>query len=139
MAEEMPAMAPSPPALPDTELRSVHTTNLPGLFAELRISLMISTYQADKIIVSWNDHGVLNTHFRSFAKPMGLAADLRHLTIGGRNTVWDYRNVPTVAHKLEPGGTHDAYYLPRRLHVTGDIDIHELAYDGDNALWEARL
>ena len=43
--------------------------------------------------------------------------------------------MPAVAHKLEPLGTHDACYVPRRLHVTGDIDIHEMAYDRDDALW----
>ena len=37
--------------------------------------------------------------------------------------------MPAVAQKLEPAGKHDACYLPRRIHVTGDIDIHELAWD----------
>ena len=116
-------------------LRSVHTSNLPALFAELGISLLVSTYQAGKAIVVRNDNGALNTHFRTFAKPMGIAADQTKLTIGGANTVWEYRNMPAVAQKLEPAGKHDACYLPRRIHVTGDIDIHELAWDGNNDLW----
>lgn len=66
---------------------------------------------------------------------MGMAADRARLTIGGTNTVWYYRNVPAVAPKLEPLGKHDACYLPRRIHVTGDIDIHEMAYDGEGDLW----
>jgi uncharacterized protein (TIGR03032 family) len=120
----------------DTDLlRSVHTSNLPALFDQLGISLIVSTYQAGKAIVVRNDNGALNTHFRTFAKPMGIAADNNRLTIGGANTVWEYRNMPAVAQKLEPAGKHDACYLPRRIHVTGDIDIHELAWDGDNELW----
>ena len=43
--------------------------------------------------------------------------------------------MPALATKLEPAGTHDACYLPRRIHVTGDIDIHELARDGADELW----
>jgi uncharacterized protein (TIGR03032 family) len=66
---------------------------------------------------------------------MGLAADQGHLAIGGRNTVWVYHNVPAVAPKLAPLGRHDACYLPHRIQVTGDIDIHELAYDGSHELW----
>jgi uncharacterized protein (TIGR03032 family) len=116
-------------------LRSVHTSNLPALFAELGISLIVSTYQAGKAIVVRNDNGALNTHFRTFAKPMGIAADHTRLTIGGANTVWEYRNMPAVAQKLEPAGKHDGCYLPRRIHVTGDIDIHELAWDDKNELW----
>ena len=43
--------------------------------------------------------------------------------------MWYYRNLPAVAGKLEPPGKYDACYLPRRVHVTGDIDIHELCWD----------
>ena len=125
---------PDAPEISDP-LRSVHTSNLPALFAELNIALVVSTYQAGKVIVVRNDDGVLNTHFRTFGKPMGIAADPTRLTIGGTNTVWYYRNVPAVAPKLEPAVKHDACYLPRRIHVTGDIDIHEMAYDRDDELW----
>src|SRR5580765_3688759 len=117
------------------DLHSVHTANLPELFEQLQISLIVSTYQAGKAIVVRNDNGTLNTHFRTFAKPMGIVADQDRLTIGGANTVWEYRNMPSVAKKLEPPGKHDACYLPRRIHVTGDIDIHELAWDCNNELW----
>jgi len=119
----------------ETALRSVHTSNLPELFEQLHISLIVSTYQAGKAIVVRNDNGTLNTHFRTFAKPMGIVADQNRLTIGGANTVWEYRNMPAVAKKLEPAGKHDACYLPRLIHVTGDIDIHELARDTNDELW----
>jgi uncharacterized protein (TIGR03032 family) len=125
--------APQPEKTAD--LRSVHTSNLPELFEQLGISLIVSTYQAGKAIVVRNDSGRLNTHFRTFSKPMGIVADHTRLTIGGANTVWEYRNMPAVAKKLEPAGKHDACYLPRRIHVTGDIDIHELARDGSDKLW----
>ena len=120
----------------DTEtLRSVHTSNLPALLEQLGISLVVSTYQAGKVIIVRNDGGKLNTHFRTFSKPMGIAVDNARLTIGGTNTVWYYRNMPAVAQKLDPAGTYDACFLPRRIHVTGDIDIHELAWGQDNELW----
>ena len=116
-------------------LRSVHTSNLPEILSQLNISLAVSTYQAGKVILVRNDESKINTHFRNFAKPMGIAADYSRLTIGGTNTVWYYRNMPAVAAKLAPPGKHDACYLPRRIHVTGDIDIHEMAWSADNELW----
>src|SRR5680860_308141 len=121
--------------LSEETLRSVHTNNLPALFEQLQISLVISTYQAGKVIVVRKDGDALNTHFRTFVRPMGIAADTARLTIGGTNKVWYYRNVPAVAPKIEPADRHDACYLPRRIHVTGDIDIHEMAYDRDGELW----
>ena len=121
---------------PNTDtLRSVHTSNLPDIFSQLGISLVVSTYQAGKVIMVRNDGGKLNTHFRTFSKPMGIAVDNTRLTIGGTNTVWYYRNMPAVAQKLQPAGKYDACFLPRRIHVTGDIDIHELSWSNDNELW----
>ena len=98
------------------------------------ISLIVSTYQAGKAIVVRSDNGTLNTHFRTFAKPMGIVADHTRLTIGGANTVWEWRDMPALARKLDPPGNHDACYLPRSIHVTGDIDIHELAETATRAV-----
>ena len=42
----------------------------------------------------------------------------------------------TLPPRLDPPGTHDACYLPRSCHVTGDIGVHELAWAGDE-LWLA--
>jgi uncharacterized protein (TIGR03032 family) len=125
----------APPAAPEAALCSVHTANLPALFDRLGISLLVSTYQAGKLILVRADGGGLNTHFRTLAKPMGLAVDGTRLSVGGSHTVWEYRNVPAVARTLDPPDRHDACYVPRRLHVTGDIDVHELAYDQSHALW----
>jgi hypothetical protein len=77
---------PSPPG--ETALRSVHTANLPALLNRLHISVLVSTYQAGKVIVIRTAQGRLNTHFRAFAKPMGLTADAARLATGGTNTVW---------------------------------------------------
>ncbi len=122
------------PQQPDP-LRSVFTNTLPNILQQLNISLAVSTYQAGKVILVRKDGEAINTHFRHFHKPMGIAGDNGHLTIGGANTIWYYRNMPTVGQKLEPPTKHDAVYLPRQIHVTGDIDIHEMDYDADGKLW----
>ena len=118
-------------------LRSVYTSSFGEILKQTGVSLVVSTYQAGKVILIRYDPDTetVNTHFRAFAKPMGIAVDANRLSIGGTNTVWYYRNMPAVARKLEPEGKHDAAYLPRRIHVTGDIDIHEMAWAGDGELW----
>lgn len=119
---------------PEEPLRSVHTTNFPDILKQLGISLVISTYQAGKLILVRAEGNTLNTHFRIFKKPMGLAGDREKLAIGSEVQIWEFRNTPAVAQKLDPPGTHDACYLPRRTHITGDIDIHEMAYINEQ-LW----
>ena len=124
--------------IPDSEtnpLRSVYTSNLPEILAQLGISLVVTTYQAGKVVLIRNDGGTINTHFRTFQKPMGLAVHENRLTIGGKKTVWYLRDMPAVARKLDPPGKHDACYLPRRIHITGDIDVHEMAWSAADELW----
>lgn len=131
-ADSSAAGAPQP-----DPLRSVYTSSFGDILKQTGVSLVVSTYQAGKVILIRFDPetGTVNTHFRSFNKPMGIAVDPSRLAIGGTNTVWYYRNMPAVARKLEPEGKHDAAYLPRRIHVTGDIDIHEMAWASDGELW----
>ncbi|ELR98553.1 TIGR03032 family protein [Gloeocapsa sp. PCC 73106] len=117
-----------------SDLQSVHTNTFPQLLRQLGISLIVSTYQAGKLIVIRDDAGVINTHFRSFPKPMGIAVKEGKIALGTGYQIWDLRNVPAVAPRIHPPGKHDACYLPRRIHLTGDIDIHEMAYIGDE-LW----
>ena len=109
-------------------LRSVHTTNFPAILDQLGSSLLVTTYQAGKLVVVRSDGSVINTHFRAFNKPMGMAVGRGRLAIGTAVDVWEFRNVPAVVAKLDPPGKHDACYLPRSAHVTGDIQIHEMAY-----------
>ena len=94
----------------------------------------MSTYQANKLLVARAAGGGLSTLVRTFDRPMGLAADGRRLALGTRDQVWFLRNAPDIAPRVEPAGQHDACFLPRSCHVTGDIGVHELAWAGDE-LW----
>jgi uncharacterized protein (TIGR03032 family) len=97
----------------------------------------------------------LNTHFRGFSKPMGLAVAGDRLAIGTSVEIWEYHNAPAVARRLtgkdegrgmraeqipeqssdsslilHPSSllTPDACFLPRSSVCTGDIQIHEMAW-----------
>lgn len=143
-----PTDQPPADATPSTEnepppLRSVHTSNLPQMFEQGNFSLLVTTYQAGKLVVLRNDKGVLNTHFRNFHKPMGLAIKGGKLAIGCNIDIWEFHNVPAVCQKLddaeenkETSFRHDACFLPRRSHTTGDVQIHEMAWV-DGELWFA--
>jgi uncharacterized protein (TIGR03032 family) len=124
-------------------LRAVHTPNFPALLRQLGASLLVTTYQAGKLVLVRDEGDHLNTHFRVFQAPMGMALDGDRLAIGTTIQVWEYVNVPAVCARLEkhptltrPGSPrHDACFLPRSCHITGNIQIHEMAYDAGGALW----
>ena len=115
-----------------TPLRSVHSTSFPALLQELGISLLVTTYQAGKLVVVRSDEGKLNTQFRNFPAPMGLALDRGRLAIGTTWQLWEYHDVPAVASRIDPEGRHDACFLPRSCHATGNVFIHEMAWAGDD-------
>lgn len=119
----------------DEPLQSVHTTTLPQLLTHLGASVLVSTYQAGKLIVVRADDGVANTHFRNFDTPMGLAYSGGRLIVGTRTQVWEFRDQPPVAAKLDPPGRHDACFLPKTTHHSGQIAGHEIAFAGDGEVW----
>jgi uncharacterized protein (TIGR03032 family) len=129
----MTADTPTEPRTP-APLRSVHTANFPSLLDALGLSLLVTTYQAGKLVVLRADDGQLNTHFRSFRKPMGLAVDGDRLAIGTALDICEFHNLPAVARRLQPQDKHDACFLPRFGHTTGDIQIHEMSWGGEE-LW----
>jgi hypothetical protein len=47
-------------------VHSVHTPSFPEILTELNASVIVSTYQAGKLILLRNERGTLNTHFRIF-------------------------------------------------------------------------
>jgi len=125
---------PAPRVDAPEEFRSVFTASLPALLTELRSSLLVSTYQSGRLIAVRAENGELNTHFRSFPSPMGIAVGRKSLALGTLRHVWSYHNQPEVGRRLSPPDRHDACFLPRRALVTGDVRIHELAFAGDE-LW----
>jgi uncharacterized protein (TIGR03032 family) len=125
---------------PLDQLRSVHTTTFGPLLAERGISLLVSTYQAGRLVVLRHDgRGGVNTHFHELRKPMGIALtpDGARLAIGTKHDVREYRNVPALAPALDVAGglRHDAAYVRRVTHATGDVHIHEMAWGAAGELW----
>jgi uncharacterized protein (TIGR03032 family) len=116
-------------------LRAAHTPNFPALLRRLGASLLVTTYQAGRLVMVRDEGDQLNTHYRAFQAPMGMALDGDRLAIGTSIQVWEYVNVPAVAARLDPPGRHDACYLPRSCHVTGNVLIHEMAYGAGRQLW----
>jgi len=122
-------MPPAPVAFHYTQ-----TDSFVALLHQLGASLLVSTYQANKLLAVRATGNGLSTLVRSFDKPMGLAVDGPRLALGTRKEVWLLRNAPDIAPQVEPLGQHDACFLPRSSHITGDIGIHEVAWVGDE-LW----
>lgn len=122
-----------------------HSPGIPELLESIGATLLVSTYQAGKLAVLRSLGGKLSLLLRTFDKAMGLAIAPDRLAIGTNYQIWTLWNSPSVAAKLNQlpdyasGPPHDSCYLPRSCHLTGAIDVHEMAYaeraDGGHELW----
>jgi hypothetical protein len=140
MDNESPRTPAEPPAGPPAPVAFHYTQSdsFVAILHELGASLLVSTYQANKLLVVRASGRGISTLVRTFDKPMGLALAGSRLALGARNEVWMLRNAADIAPQIEPPGTHDACFLPRSSHVTGDIGIHEIAWAGGNQKSEIR-
>lgn len=120
------APSPQPPA--PVAFHYAQSDSFVALLHQLGASLLVSTYQANKLLAVRASGNGLSTLVRTFDKPMGLAIDGPRLALGTRKEIWFLRNAPDIAPQVEPSGMHDACFLPRSSHVTGDIGIHEMAW-----------
>ena len=116
-------------------LGSVHTHNLPEVLRVLNTSLLVTNYQGGNLIAARPAGATVDLYFAHFAKPMGLAVSRDRMLIGTETGVREFRNIPAVSERLEPPRRRDAVYVYRKHHVTGDIDIHEMALGADNECW----
>jgi uncharacterized protein (TIGR03032 family) len=95
----------------------------------------MSTYQAGKLVVVGVDQqGALALSFHNFERAMGIAGRPDRLAVGTLSQIWFLRSAPGVAPRLAAAGRHDACFLARSSHMTGDIQVHEMAWAGEE-LW----
>lgn len=114
--------------------RSRATDNFAGLLEMSGSSLLVTTYQTGRLLVLREQDGELNTHLRSFESPMGISYRDGRLAMGTKSQVWTFTDMPRLAASLEPKGAHDAAFVPRTVHFTGDIRVHDIAWVGGE-LW----
>jgi uncharacterized protein (TIGR03032 family) len=96
--------------------------------------VLISTYQTGHLVVVAAREGRLVLTFHQFERAMGIAVKPGTISVCTRKEVWFVRDAPDIAAKLEPRGQHDACFLARTSHFTGDIQAHESAWVG-NEFW----
>jgi len=119
-----------------TPFGSVYSPQLPELLAKLNISLMISTYQAGKVVmISPQGTESLVTLPRTFEKPMGIDIKGDKMLIACKDEVIVLKNSKELA-KTYPNktNTYDALFTPITTHHTGQVDMHDIKF-GTDGIW----
>jgi uncharacterized protein (TIGR03032 family) len=125
-------------AAPSRPVQFEYSRSLVTILGDLRLSLLITTYQAGRLVVVGTRQGspelVLSS--RKLTRPMGvgLRPDSGSLAIAVDTLIWQFGNAPEFVSHVDPAKAHDACYLPRHAMYTGPIDAHEIAWCGSE-LW----
>jgi uncharacterized protein (TIGR03032 family) len=121
------------------EARFRHTQSFTDVLRQLGCTLLVSTYQAGKLIAIGAHGDGLRFSLHQFDQAMGVAANRNTIAVGARGQLWFLRDNSRIAPLIEPAGTYDSCYLPRTVSITGTIQCHELAWgegdDGKPDLW----
>jgi uncharacterized protein (TIGR03032 family) len=97
--------------------------------AEQNVSLALTTYQAGKLfLIGRQTSGRISVFERTFNRCMGLWTGGPTIWMTSLYQLWRLENGLKPGH-LHDG--HDALYIPRIGHTTGDVDLHDLAVERD--------
>ena len=119
---------------PVREVRHEYSRDFPAILAGLGASLLVSTYQAGKVVAIGAGEQGLSLSYHNFERAMGVAVRPGRIAVGSRAQVWFLEAAPNLVPRLGPPGRHDACFLTRSSRYTGEIQGHELAWAGDD-LW----
>ena len=109
--------------------RASYSSNVPSLLNDLEVSLILSTYQADKVIILSSDGQQITQLLRDFDRPMGIALDGDTLALALRLNVVIFRNDRSLAHTYPKNPeTYDSLYFPIAINKTDFIDSHDLSF-----------
>ncbi len=114
---------------PTTPFACQHTPQMPDVLAEMDASLALTTYQAGKLLLVAAEGERLVHLPRTFDTPMGLAVDGDRMALATRQEIVLLANEPRLAasYPRQPG-TYDALFVPRSVHFTGALTVHDLAF-----------
>ena len=115
-----------------------YTPNLPELFYENKFSVVITTYQAGKLIIIGSSDGKqLNQTPVSLKKPMGVAIQGKKMAVACLDEIRFFsseENIHEVINQGEENNPYDLAFAQRATYHTGILDVHDLEF-GDGMLW----
>lgn len=88
-------------------LRYEHGRHLPNLLDQLGVSVLLSTYQAGRVVSLGVHGGELRVAFSHFDQAMGITRTPTGLAVGSRDAIWTLPASPALAPRIAPEGEHD--------------------------------
>jgi hypothetical protein len=115
-----------------------YTPVLPEILAHLDTSILVSTYQAGKVLVIGVHEQRLQVSFLDFDQPMGIAVGADRIAIGAKSEIRFLKANHAAAAAVKPQKTFDGCYVAQSSRHTGRILGHDLGWGNERA-WATQL
>jgi hypothetical protein len=115
-------------------VRYEHTRRLPALQEQLELSVLLSTYQAGRVVSVGSHQGELRLGFSRFDQAMGLCRTPSGIAVGTRDAIWNLPANRKTAPHIKPKGEHDISCLARSFSHSGPLMGHDLAWGCERLL-----
>lgn len=115
---------------------STFTPNIPQILAQNKLTIVITTYQAGKVIfINANGENGLIQLPRDFKKAMGMAYHNGKMAVATKEEVVVLRGSTSLAkgYPKKPNN-YDVMFMPRATYFSGEVDIHDMEW-GQDGLW----
>ena len=115
----------------------VYTKNLPEFLYENCFSVVITTYQAGKLIIIGSSKGkeLYQTPI-SLKKPMGVSLQGNKMAVACFDEIRFFSANEGIHDVINQnhGGEYDKAFLQRATYFTGNLDVHDIEF-GEGLLW----
>lgn len=137
-AEPVSPISSASPAAPEVRspaVEYVHTAAIPDLLRTLGASLIVTTYQAQRILAFSVREQRLSMLMRIFIRPTGLTIDRDRMALVTRREIFVFRSTLDVWDESGNRMPYDLTYAPRYSYITGDVAGHEIAFLGNDLVF----
>ena len=112
-----------------------YSGNIPQILKENNICVLLSTYQAGKVIILSSKNNELFQTPISFKKPMGIAIQGSKLAVACMDEIIFFSKNENIASFVnKENNSYDSVYIERASYNTSTLDIHDLDF-GDGVIW----
>ena len=110
------------------------SSGLAALLSRLNLSIAFSSYQSNLLyMLGVLPNGSPHLHQCSMVKPMGLARnETGGLLLSAGFQIIELANVLQAHERINE--RFDACYMPRKIHITGDLDAHDIDSDQESRI-----
>ena len=111
-----------------TNVNYEYSKSLPLLIEQLQLSIVLSTYQAGRLVTVGSQAGDLQVGFTQMPQAMGLTRTATGLAVCSKDQVWSFEANQEIAGSIQAEASHDIAFLARSCHLSGPVMAHDLAW-----------